>query len=240
MISCRTEMRFNTHPISIETTRLARKNWPAFVMIGIAAIGSITCIAYTTRYDLIEGSRGAVRGTLDSPQFKPQSDADFVLLIAAHPKCPCFGATLSDLDEICNQSGNAKVRKVLLAYKPSQPGGEDWDDTTILQQAKASGIQIVDDIDGKMAIQYGMLTSSHIVCYDKNGQLRFSGGITMRRGHVGWNDNSQKLYSILSGPAGDPDKRPALSNLSNPLQWIETPVYGCSIVKNSDEATKRK
>ena len=67
---------------------------------------------------------------------------------------------------------------------------------------------------GTLPRKLGAETSGHVVLYDEAGNLRFSGGITRSRGHVGESDGARALSALLNGS-------PATSG--------NFPVFGCRL-----------
>ena len=59
-------------------------------------------------------------------------------------------------------------------------------------------------------------TSSLTLLYDRDGNLRFSGGITASRGHEGDNAGRRAVFEIVAREAAEK---------------IETPVFGCPLHK---------
>ena len=45
------------------------------------------------------------------------------------------------------------------------------------------GVIVTPDVGGRIAARLGAKTSGHVLVYDENGVLKFSGGITAARGH---------------------------------------------------------
>ena len=60
--------------------------------------------------------------------------------------------------------------------------------------------------------RFGAVTSGQTILYDADGNVEFSGGITLSRGHEGMSTGRSSIESILDGD--EPKTR-------------ETPVFGC-------------
>jgi hypothetical protein len=70
------------------------------------------------------------------------------------------------------------------------------------------------DEAGREAARFGATTSGHVLLYDRGGRLRFSGGITASRGHVGDNAGRAALLGLL---------------IHGETERERTPVFGCPL-----------
>ena len=130
---------------------------------------------------------------LAAPRDKP------VLVMIAHPQCPCTRASLSELAKIMS-GRQSKLKAYVLFFKP--PGfAELWTQSDLWQIASSiPGVTAVADSGGEEAERFHVTTSGHTLLYDRNGRLAFSGGITGARGHAGDNQGTDLvLYSIDQG-----------------------------------------
>src|SRR2546430_14419966 len=99
----------------------------------------------------------------------------------AHPWCPCSRASVGELAQIMSKA-DGRLDALVLFHQPSADD-EDLAATSLWQSASAiRGVTVKVDRDGEEAQRFGAATSGHIVLYDANGLLRFSGGITNARG----------------------------------------------------------
>lgn len=90
-----------------------------------------------------------------------------------------------------------------------------WAESPLVAQARTfSQSDVVLDPDGDLALKFQISTSGHVVLYDREGLLRFSGGITCGRGHEGENPGSNALQAAFNRPGK------SAGNF---------PVYGCPI-----------
>ncbi len=121
--------------------------------------------------------------------------ANLVLLV--HPRCPCSRATVAELSEIMTRCEGLVTAHVLF-LKPSQmPDG--WEVTDLWQRATSiPGVHVSTDEEGREARCFGALTSGQVVLYDRQGLLKFSGGITIARGHRGENAGRQAIVDWLT------------------------------------------
>ena len=142
-----------------------------------------------------------------------------LLLLAAHPMCPCLPASLGELERVL---AGADVPLRVLLHTPSAVPSE-WDASTERRvRARLPSQVVCDDRDGALAQQFGLATSGHVLLYDACGRLRFRGGITAGRGHTGDNSAQRRLAAEL----GD------LAHAGKPL--VTTAVFGCPLRADSD------
>ncbi len=136
-----------------------------------------------------------------------------LLILFAHPKCPCTRASLRELDLLMAQCQGAVNAKVVF-FQPEN-AAEDWAKTDLWDSATAiPGVSAILDRGGKEARLFRAATSGQVLLYAAAGDLLFSGGITSSRGHSGDNAGRSALVAILH------DQKPDL---------YSTFVYGCSI-----------
>lgn len=135
------------------------------------------------------------------------------LVLFAHPKCPCTRATMGELARVVSQAQGLVEVAVLF----TQPNGfaDDWTESDLWRRAEEiPGVRAMRDSDGREARLYGAATSGHVVLYDTEGRLRFSGGITASRGHEGDNAGRDAIVSIIT---------------SGRAERTETFVFGCPL-----------
>jgi hypothetical protein len=134
------------------------------------------------------------------------------LVMFVHPRCPCSRASLAELGGIMERNQGKLAAQVLFVAPPGT--GKEWSHTRLWKVAsEIPGVTVSADRDGMEAKRFGATTSGHVVLYDANGTLVFSGGITASRGHVGENAGARQVLNLLNGRVG-----------AEP-----TPVYGCSL-----------
>ncbi len=119
------------------------------------------------------------------------------LIFFAHPKCPCTRASLRELSRLMTNI-DGKVKAYVVFIKP--PGESDeWTDTSLRAAAKAiSNVQVVIDEENRETNIFNAQTSSLTLLYDKDGNLRFDGGITAARGHEGDSAGSRAIFEIVT------------------------------------------
>jgi len=151
----------------------------------------------------------------------PASDRA-TLLVFAHPRCPCSRATIAELGRLLGRTGGALDARVLLyrpaGTSPSWAGGELWQ-----KAAAIPGVRVEGDEDGREAKRFDAVTSGTTLLYDRDGVLRFHGGLTPARGHEGDSTGADAIARWVT--SGAPPTR--------------SPVFGCAIwddarIDNSD------
>ena len=97
------------------------------------------------------------------------------------------------------------------------PAGSTLSDVWTAAQ-RLSRVQVITDLDGKEARRFGGYTSGQTFLFDPDGNRRFSGGITLLRGHAGLNSGRADVIRIANG-----GKSPGTH-----------PVFGCAIATNKE------
>jgi hypothetical protein len=177
--------------------------WAAVVLGGTAALG---------RYTLTPGAsagtpaRWPAQSSLSPPANRP------VLLVFAHPRCPCTRATANELDRLLGKVGEPVDARMVFVLPEGTGeaflGSELW-----MRAARIAGLQRLVDPAGREAARFGSLTSGQVLLYGTDGALLFQGGITVARGHEGESPGSERIRALLS-------HRTALGG---------APVFGCEL-----------
>jgi hypothetical protein len=95
------------------------------------------------------------------------------------------------------------VSVTALVFKPAEFEA-DWEKTDVWTTSqRIAGVNVLCDEDGMEARRFGIKTSGHVLLYDSEGQLLYSGGITSARGHVGDNLGRNTIVSLLEGGTAD-------------------------------------
>lgn len=172
------------------------------------------------RYEFTPGSRGQVFAQWPAGSGLPRDFERPTLVLFAHRSCPCTRTVLQELENLLmKDEGRARVLVVLVAPEEAatdRVGGEIEKRARALREA-----QVVADPDGQEARRFHVRTSGHVLLYDAQGQLLFSGGITAARGHAGDSVGRQAVLAWLENNEGG--QRSA-------------PVYGCSLFAEDGEA----
>ena len=196
----------------------SRKNILVTTLLGVVWM---TALAYGGRvlfkYETTAGRVGFVAPNWPSMSIVPRQTDKPMLVMVAHPHCPCTRASVGELAQVMAQAFG-KVNAFVLFVKP--PGaGADWDDTDLRRSAAAiPGVTVLTDENGTEAGRFGAETSGHTLVFDRNGTLVFSGGITASRGHAGDNAGESAVLAALS---------------QQPIMRNRTPVFGCSLTNRA-------
>jgi hypothetical protein len=171
-----------------------------------------------SRYEAIAGAAGS------PPQLWPKESRitlnrhGHTLVMFAHPRCPCTRASLAELAKLLARSPDS-VTPWVVFFKPSV-AADDWDQTDQwCTAAKMPGVNVMRDLNGIEARRFQALTSGQTMLYNAAGELVFSGGITLARGHQGDNDGRSSIESLLR--QSTPETR-------------HTPTFGCPIIVSSE------
>lgn len=164
--------------------------WGLAVGLGIAGLNA---------YGNIPGLAAAVHSKWPSNSLIKRSDETPTLLMFIHPQCPCTRASLRELARItASRPGSLRVQVCILL-----PCGERRipSRSSLWQVAsQIPGVIVTGDPDGLEAQKFGALTSGHTFLYAKNGDLLFSGGITVGRGHSGDNRGQRAVLALTADP----------------------------------------
>lgn len=136
------------------------------------------------------------------------------LILFGHPRCPCMRTSLTQLKELVLASPD-KVQ-VKIVFVCPQNGHEDWMKSATTKLAfEVPNAQVIWDRGAKVTDAFGARTSGHLLAFDARGDLKFNGGITSSRGHVGESAGATKLRDILQGKTTGTE--------------FKAPVFGCRL-----------
>jgi len=137
------------------------------------------------------------------------------LLLFAHPRCPCTTTTVAELTKLLTRT-NGKLDVYVIFFRP-KGSTEAWVMTPLWRSARAiPGVRVISDENRIETNRFGVKTSGTTIVYDRDGQLRFHGGITAARGHAGDNAGRSAIVSLVN---------------DQEMERSSTPVFGCSLVE---------
>jgi hypothetical protein len=137
------------------------------------------------------------------------------LVMFAHPGCPCTSASISELARLLSRVRNGLSVELVF----SETNGATLESSAGWKSAaRLHGATLTRDHAGREATRFHARTSGHVLLYDSNGRLAFSGGITPARGHEGASAGAARILALLRGEPGRKD----------------SPVFGCSLVESTD------
>lgn len=142
-----------------------------------------------------------------------QRDAERPMLVFfLHPRCPCSVASLAQLERVLSR---ARYRAYVVVVRPVGVP-EHWERGANLDAARQlPDTSVIIDDGGELARRFGALDSGTVLAFDREGIRRFSGGITVSRGHQGDSQGSLALVDIGMGLKA---------------RVSEMPVFGCSLL----------
>lgn len=204
-----------------------RKRWRASLLpLAFAAWMSVVIggMAGLWAYAMHPGVPGS------PPQRWPQASAlilgrtQLTLVMFVHPKCACTRASIGELAIVMAHAGG-RLRSDLVFERPAAGLPNHWEGTDLwTSAAQIPGVLVSADQGGEAA-RFGSVTSGQIAIYDRDGQLRFSGGITAARGHWGDNAGVLEVEQLLRG---DRSRR------------ASTPVFGCPLFSVRGKNSSRR
>lgn len=176
-----------------------------------AAVGGI---AYLAQYENTPVQSNNVYPQIFPPESKFERDANLpTLIFFSHPKCPCTRASLRELSRLMTDV-NGKLQVFVVFIKP-HGADEDWANTDLRTYAESiPNVQVLIDEDERETKIFNAQVSGLNLLYDKNGNLRFNGGITAGRGHEGDNAGRRAVFEIVT-------------ESQSPI--IETDAFGCPL-----------
>jgi len=175
---------------------------------------------------------GAQPGPVTSPQSHwPQKSAlhpntqAYTLVMFLHPQCPCSNATVSELALLLARCRNVKAKVLFIRPKEFPP---NWEKSALWTRvSNIPGAEALVDVEGRERDLFAAETSGQCALYDKDGILRFNGGITGSRGHEGDNRGLAQIEAIAEDKIGAANA-------------ITGPTFGCPLQNRDSLATGAK
>jgi hypothetical protein len=197
------------------------------IITAVLAATWIAALGYGMRvllkYETTPGSSGVVTARWPAESVVTRPSGKAILVMVAHPRCPCTRASIGELAEIMAHAPEG-VKATVLFVKPTGAAA-DWDDTDLRRSAAAiPGVMVQTDENGIEAARFGVQTSGHTLVFDGEGKLVFSGGITGTRGHAGNNLGENAALTALR------QEKPERAG---------TAIFGCSLVKRNSPAEEK-
>lgn len=198
-----------------------RRRWLILTAVWVLVV--VTGICRLAVYQLDQGSAAIPPVQWPDESLINRRADRAALVMVIHPHCPCARASLNELSEIMQRT-RGEVTAYLLFYRPKDYP-EGWEQTGLWRDAAAiPDVNLISDEDGTEARRFDAQTSGQCLLYDGQGQLLFSGGITLWRGHTGANPGVEAIVALLG---------------QGRAERSQTPVFGCPIV-NSDKRCGKK
>lgn len=173
-------------------------------------------VFYLTRYENTPAAEKVSYPLIFPPVSRIERDpAHLTLIFFAHPKCPCTRASIRELSRLMT-SVNGNLQAYVIFSKPADES-EEWTATDLRTNAEAiPNVRVLIDEDERETQIFNAQTSGLTLLYDRDGSLRFDGGITASRGHEGDNAGSRAIFEIIT---------------ENVVKTTETAVFGCPLHK---------
>jgi hypothetical protein len=167
--------------------------------------------------DATPGEAGVAPARWPETTRLPRRAGASTLVLALHPACPCSQASLDELEGVLARATapiTAPIMAIVLVVRPAgleAPAAE----AAALERVRAipGALAIVDE-GGVEARRLGARTSGHVLVFDGEGRLTYTGGITAGRGLRGDGAARQAVAA-------------ALDSASTPTP--SCPVYGCPL-----------
>jgi hypothetical protein len=187
--------------------------FPCIILWLSIAVGGVF---YLARYENTPAAQDVSYPTVFPPESRIERGRGRpTLIFFAHPKCPCTRASLRELARLMTDAGG-RLQAYVVFIKPAGEG-EEWTKTDLRTSAEAiPNARVLIDEDERETKIFGAQTSSLTLLYDRDGNLRFSGGITAARGHEGDNAGRRAVFELITEEV---DKK------------VETLVFGCPLHK---------
>jgi hypothetical protein len=187
------------------------------IIIWLCAIG--VGVRFVLIYENSPGTVGEPPKTWPG-ESRVQRSTDFpTLVMMVHPHCPSSRASVIALSLLLAQVQGRVNANVLFVRPLGVP--ENWEKGELwVSVAKIPGVKLSVDHDGIEASRFGSTTSGHVMLYNTNGQLLFSGGITASRGDSGESDGRSAMVALLMQGQAAKD---------------ETPVFGCPLIEKAKD-----
>ena len=194
-----------------------------YAILGLACAAWVITVAAAVRsiraFESTPGRAAAAPARWPASQLIAREPGTWTLVMLVHPHCSCSRASVSELAAIVEKAPR-NVRTYVLAYQPHEFSPE-WSHTDVWTAAqRLPRVRVLTDIDGKEARRFGGYTSGQTFLFDADGKRRYSGGITLLRGHAGLNSGRADVIRLVNGGRGPGTH----------------PVFGCAIVPETKEA----
>lgn len=133
----------------------------------------------------------------------PAPDGHYLLVMTLHPHCSCSRASVTELNNLMARLRGTDVKGYVLVVKPAE-FTDEWIDTESYRNAgRIPGVEVLVDVDGAESARLGAQTSGQVLLYSPEGGLRFAGGLTPDRGHLGDSPGRHRILSLVTTGTAD-------------------------------------
>lgn len=202
----------------MEMTQPSRNSqrWRTTLLTIAVCVWLAVCLSATAlvwRYKNAPGGVGVLQPTWPAGTALTRPASGPVLLMFAHPMCPCTEASLAELRVLMARVEGRLAALVVLIHPPEPDA--DWAPDDFRREAESiPGVRVIDDFSNEEAARFGAQTSGHTLLYDAEGRLLFSGGITLARGHQGDNSGVDHIVAVMEHRTN---------------QFSFSPIFGCAL-----------
>ena len=182
------------------------------------------CIWWQAKKEWTPGEAGAapVRLSADGLGLGVGGSGRPLVVLALHPRCPCSRASLTEFGAIVRDEGTTADVVILLGAPDDADGA--WLASDVARRAATAaeaipGARVVLDKGGRIGSRLGLRTSGHVLVYDADGRLAYSGGVTRSRGMLGPSGGGRAMRRALHAPG-----------TVTGIEASGAPVYGCALV----------
>jgi len=193
---------------------LARVRMRVLVAAWVVAVGLGAKLVLD--YSLTPGALGA--GVSAPAEVGVASSPDrFTLVVALHPECPCSRATAEQIDRLAAaRPGRIAMHALFL---DTETAGAKPEESHLWKRVAAIPGATVNKGRGEAWCGgAAFLTSGEICLFAPDGALRYHGGITESRGHVGNGSSYDAVLAVIDGRTAES------------AAVAGAPVFGCSLV----------
>ena len=134
------------------------------------------------------------------------------IVMIAQPACSCTRASIGELETVISQYPDRA--KLFIIFETNTLGVDPRQSSLWQAATRVHGATVIFDETASVAGCFQAETSGQVFLYDPDGKLRYSGGITISRGHAGESAGSQALATLLAGQQPD---------------VTSAPVFGCTL-----------
>jgi hypothetical protein len=178
------------------TTTKSRRFCFAWALVATWCAAVATGMGLLTLYAITPGEMSPAPATI--VRSNDATSAGHRLYMFLHPRCPCSIASVNELARIMSRCSARLDATVYFVRPESQPAG--WERGPLWDLASSiPRVNVEPDVGGQTAARFKSSTSGEVFVYDREGKLRFHGGITAARGHAGDNLGESAVIAIALG-----------------------------------------
>ena len=182
---------------------MTRHRWilACAAVVWVAAVGF--GFTYLFHYSVEAGAPASAPEEWPRESRIPAPQGGYSLVMTIHPQCPCSRASVTELNNLMALLRRDRVKGHVLVVKPAD-FPDEWIRTESVRAAgQIPGVDVLVDIDGQESSRLGAVTSGQVLLYGPDGRLRFAGGLTPERGHIGDSAGRRRIVSLVQTGTAD-------------------------------------